>query len=237
MITSASLILSIKPMPLGENIVPSGPATVCGMCAIPIAADQPRRPLFSLGKSFTDFASLANGAKAICPSCTAVSNRKLLAMNARGMACSEGLFPFKSNNDIAYWFHHLPEPPFTITVSKAKMQHTHWKVRISTSRALFFIFIENQTYAVRHGKVLEAIEANRAFRAQQLEGVDPKKASKVRVRDLIYSDWKLPFTAFLDSAASPEQTSVIRSLLPGELWLLIRIMNVDSEGLEKPNAI
>lgn len=235
--TSAALILSIKPTPPGDNIVASGPATVCAMCAQPIASDQPRRRLSSLGKSFTDFAWLAHGSKGICVPCTAVGDRKFLAANMRGIACSEGLYPFKKNNDIAYWFHHLPPTPFTITVSSAKMQHMHWKVPLSTSRELFFMYIDGQNYTVRHQKVLEAIDANRAFRAQQLEGLDPKKAAKTTIRDLIYKDWKTPFTAALDCAATPEQTAAIRSLLPGELWLFTRIMNIDAESVKKPDPI
>lgn len=219
----------------------------CVMCGAEYHKGEIVEP-FAPADSFTEYADLQNPTGThICGACKAVWRKEFMQSYTKNIVSKDGLFPFFSNNDVAYWLKNPPAPPFMMFISTQQLGHVIWKVPVSLSRDVFFVRYDDKVFAIRHARLMEGLEAANLIdaalkaKASLQAGQDTKKKKKEKLyfespfvldRNLERSSHGFLKDAVVEMAqddpAVAGAVAVLRSLNAGEIWALPHFFNADS---------
>lgn len=115
--------------------------TSCVWCGTAIAAGTSARQWFDNG-TFMDWSGMAIGHESpgqwLCGDCGALWSRPAMQRYTKAVACEEGLFPFRTLDEQAWFLAHPPAPPFLMVVSTtSNQQHIWWRAQVAQSRDVF----------------------------------------------------------------------------------------------------
>lgn len=242
MITTPQLIVdSLGIAPIGtEKATTPG---LCVMCGTGYAIGATVEP-FAPGDSFTEYADLQNPTGShICGACNATWRKEFMQNYTKSVVCSEGLFPFFSNDAVAYWLLNPPQPPYAMFISTQQLGHIVWKAPVSHSRDLMIVRYNDKILKIRRGHLLESIEAARYLSERLCEAANSATQAKGRkkaTRDFInpmildrslertnHGQFKAEVSdlAANDSIAASSIATLQRATV-GETWALAHILYV-----------
>lgn len=205
--------------------------------------------------SFFDFSDLAYPASStLCGACHALwqTGKDFIQTHTKSIVTKEGVFPFFSNDAVAYWLLNPPEPPFLAFIGTQKTGHIVWKATVSTSKEIIFVRYNDKLLRIRRPLLLKAVEAARLLMPRLLEEAKENALAKGRkftlkptpnnlLIDIDRTLERLTHGSFREGVLTvaeelPEYRQAyecLRALGTGELWGLVHILYA-SEPLEKP---
>lgn len=238
------------------NIAPEGSETAaesgcCVMCAGHYGPGDVIEP-FTPGDSFTDYADLQYPAGThICGACKATWRKEFMQNYTKSVVGDGALFPFFSNDAVAYWLLNPPPPPYLMFISTQQLGHIVWKVPVNLSRDVMLVRYNDKVLKIRRGHLLEGIEAARllsdrliAAQAANTKG-KPKSGAARKFINPLSVDRSLERAGHgairSDVRALAEQDSeaaqairILETATIGETWALAHILY--SENPAKPEA-
>jgi CRISPR type IV-associated protein Csf1 len=187
---------------------------------------------FKPDDSFTDVSSLAvPGSPVMCGACVGVWNEEFTQKYMNSVICSEGVYPFASNNDIAYWLMNPPKPPFMLMIGDQKRQHLVWRTPINHSREIYQVRFGSKLLTIRRSRLAPALEACDQLSAAASIGrkggalKSPFQSMARALKDIKHS--KINSKVYDVVKSNPElkpALDFITNLTPGELWALTALL-------------
>lgn len=220
----------------------------CVMCGGDIAAGEWVEP-FDPPASFTEYGDLQNpNGTHICVACKAVWRKEFMQTYTKSIVCSEGVFPFFSNDAVTYWLQNPPEPPFSLFISTQQLGHIVWKAPVNWSREVLFVRYNDKILKIRRHQLARAIDACHVLSAGIIEHRKKKAEESAKAagkkkppklpdfvnpmildRSMEHVDHGSIKQETLDAAAGDEvlmdAVDVLQKLTPGEAWALIHILH------------
>jgi len=244
MITTPQLIIeSLGIAPIGSQKA-TAPG-YCVMCGTAYALGDIVEP-FAPGDSFTEYADLRNPSGShVCGACKATWRKEFMQNYTKSVVCAEGLFPFFSNDAVAYWLLNPPLPPYAMFISTQQLGHIVWKVPVNHSRDLMLVRYNDKVLKIRRGHLLESIDAARYLSDRLLEaatqatpGGKPRKGAKAAARTFInpmildrsleranHGQFKPGIEALAtDDSRAASAIATLQRATVGETWALAHIL-------------
>ncbi len=129
---------------------------------------------FSPKDSFTEYSDLQNPSGThICGACKATWRKEFMQNYTKSVVCEGGLYPFFSNDAVAYWVLNPPPPPYLMFISTQQLGHIVWKVPVNMSRDLMLVRYNDKVLKIRRDHLLECVSAVRLLSDLLLKEVKP----------------------------------------------------------------
>lgn len=150
----------------------------CVMCGGMYAVGDLVEP-FSPKDSFTEYSDLQNPSGThICGACKATWRKEFMQNYTKSVVCEGGLYPFFSNDAVAYWVLNPPPPPYLMFISTQQLGHIVWKVPVNMSRDLMLVRYNDKVLKIRRDHLLECVSAVRLLSDLLLKEVKPGRGRK-----------------------------------------------------------
>ena len=151
------LIQHLKMAPAGTALAPE--AGRCAMCGGTYEVNDVVEP-FVLPDSFTEFSDLQFPSGAYhCGACETTWRKDFMQTYTKSVVCSDGLYPFFSNDAVTYWLLNPPPPPYLMFISTQQLGHIVWKVPVNYSREVMFVRYNDKVLKIRRAHLLKCMEA------------------------------------------------------------------------------
>lgn len=248
MISSTQLLIqSIGLPPQGDFIAKEDGC--CAMCGGEYRVGD-NIALFEPPDSFTEYADLQNPTgKHVCGACKAIWRKEFMQTYTKSVVCEGGLFPFFSNDAVAYWLQNPPPPPYLMAISTQQLGHLFWKVPVNFSQDLMLVRYNDKILKIRRDHLLEAVEAARLL-SSLLVANEAEKAGKGKKKpkefiNPMILDRSLERSAHgslrddaralgKDDLAAYQAIAVLDQCTVGETWALAHVLYASPESCKKP---
>lgn len=225
--------------PIGEPIAHDA---TCITCGAPIKAGELARKAHRyMTASFNNKHHVRSG-KYICGCCSAIWTNEWMKENERAKSVSiesEGLFNFKTGEDIAWLMLSPPQNPYVAIHSTRKQAHMVWRTPVAMPSERFIKLRMNEDMLIiDRDRLLDGVRAYRRAneiikstgKAKGVIAITSPKLADSMAGSLIESNARLVIAQGKEGAALIQ---TLRSLSMGEWWALTAVRHVD---LDNPSS-
>lgn len=213
----------------------------CVACGAPYCAGERVEP-WAPADTFTDYADLNNPSGThLCGACAALwgTGKTFTQILTKVIVCKDGIYPFFSNDAVAYWLTNPPEGPFLAFISTQQIGHIVWKSTVSLDPNMIMVRYDDKVLRIRRPVLMAGVEAAKLLMPRLIEKAgEDKRLAKAKMTSnnlLVDIDRSLArgthghFRPGVEEVARESEAfrhayDTLKRLNAGELWGLAHIL-------------